>query len=387
MIKASLGLIQNDSVIPGLTASGEYKFQAVFSSLRPGPTKVYASVQCEFRESDDSEVEVCPRTVLRRAVENSKSQGLEFIMGFEIEILFMSRSPDGKFIPMAGSGGHIWNAARALHGSKKLDLLNEVYDALSAAGIIVESWHPESADGQYEFVLPALPPLEAVDTLLHAREIIATVAADHDLRATLFPKPFEYQPGTAAHVHISISSPNGESPEVYESFYAGFLKHLPAIIAFTYSKPASYDRVLDGYWAGGRWVAWGTQNRETPLRKVSGSHWEFKSLDGLANIYLVIAVIIAVGTKGVADKEKMVLGDCPIDPANLSEKEREELGITQMLPKTADEALEALAADEVVIELLGKGVVERYQAIKKAEFALLAGMSAEERREWIIERY
>jgi glutamine synthetase len=387
MAKPALGIIQNDSVIPGVTASGEYKFQAVFSSLRPGPTKGYASVQCEFYEPDGSEVDVCPRTILRRAVETSKSQGLEFIMGFEIEILFMSRSSIGTFTRMPDSGGHIWNAARALQGSKKLDLLNEIYDALSAAGILLESWHAESADGQYEFVLPAVPPLEAVDTLLLAREIITTVAADHDLRATLFPKPFQQQPGTAAHVHMSISSPNGETPEVYEAFYAGFLKHLPAVIAFTYSKPASYDRVLDGYWAGGRWVAWGTQNRETPLRKVSGSHWEFKALDGLANAYLAIAAIIVAGTKGVADKEKMVWGDCPKDPANLSEKEREELGITQTMPKTADEALKALAGDEVMIELLGKEVVDRYQSIKESEFKLLEGMSAEERREWIIERY
>jgi glutamine synthetase len=385
--KASLGMLQNDSLIPGLTPSGEYKLQAMLSSLRPGPTKGYASVQCEFREYDGSGVDLCPRSLLRRTVENSKTQGLEFLMGFEVEIVFMSRSPEGTFIPMAESRSHVWSSARALHGSGKLDMLTEIYDTLLSAGISLEQWHPESADGQYEFVLPPLAPLEAVDTLLQAREIITTVAGNHSLRATLFPKPFEHQPGTAAHVHLSVTSPKGEDPEIYETFYAGFLRHLPAIIAFTYSKSASYDRVLDGYWAGGRWVAWGTQNRETALRKVADSHWEFKSLDGLANVYLAIAAILAAGTKGVADKEKMVWGDCLIDPANLSEKEREELGVTQKLPKDVTEAMKALADDDVLIELLGNELVNRYQGIKKAEFELLAGMSVEERREWIIERY
>ncbi|TVY80817.1 Protein fluG [Lachnellula suecica] len=385
--KAALIILPNDSVIPGGSATGEYIFRAILSSLRPGPSKGYASVQGEFFEEDGSKAELCPRSVLRRTTEISKSQGLKFIMGFEIEIVFMSRSPKGTFIPMIDSGGHNWNAARALRGSDKLDLLDEIYDVLLSAGIALETFHAESADGQYEFVLPPLPPLEAVDTLLHAREIITTIAANHSLRATLFPKPFENQPGTASHVHMSISSPNGDSPKIYESFYAGFLRHLPAIIAFTYSKPASFDRVLDGYWAGGRWVAWGTQNRETALRKVKDSHWEFKSLDGLANVYLAIAAILAAGTQGVADKEKMVLGDCLIDPGNLSEKEREELGITQMLPQNSDEAMKALAADEVMAKLLGKEVMDVYRRVKEAEFEMLGGMLPEERREWIIERY
>ncbi|TVY40421.1 Protein fluG [Lachnellula subtilissima] len=363
--KAALGLLQNDSLIPGLAPSGEYKLQAMLSSLRPGPTKGFASVQCEFREYDGSEVDLCPRSLLRRTIKTAKSQGLQFLMGFEVEIVFMSRSPEGAFMPMAESCSHVWSSARALHGSGKLDLLTEIYDTLLSAGISLEQWHAESADGQYEFVLPPLPPLEAVDTLLQAREIITTVAANHSLRATLFPKPFDNQPGTAAHVHISIASPNGNDPAVYEAFYAGFLKHLPAIIAFTYSKPASFDRVLDGFWAGGRWVAWGTQNRETALRKVADSHWEFKSLDGLANIYLAIAAILAAGTKGFIEKEKMAWGDCVADPASLSANGRGFLGIRQELPKDVDGAMKALADDEVLIALLGKALVDRYQEVKK----------------------
>ena len=69
-------------------------------------------------------------------------------------------------------------------------MVDEIYDALSEAGIYLEIWHAESSSGQYEFVLPTLPPLEAVDTLLHAREIICTVASSYSMRATLHPKPF-----------------------------------------------------------------------------------------------------------------------------------------------------------------------------------------------------
>jgi glutamine synthetase len=388
--KASLGLLQNDTIIPGVTATGEYRLYAIFSSLKPGPSDSFASMQGEFREADGSAAALCPRSVLRRALLESKLHGLEFLMGFEIEVVFLARASEtenGKsgFTTILDSGGHAWSSARALQSSTILKIAEEIYDALSKAGIYLEQWHPESSRGQYEFVLPPLPPLEAVDTLLHARDIICTVAAGYSMRATLHPKPFPMMAGTASHVHISISSPNGE--QVYESFYAGILAHLRAICAFTYSNAASYERVADGCWAGGRWVTWGSQNRETPLRKVAGSRWEIKCLDGLANVYLAMAGIISAGVEGVVAGDSMDWKDCEKDPATLSVKERGDLGIEEALPTSLEEALEELQEDDGLGEMLGKEVIMRYIAVKKAEADLLNSMEAEERKEWIIERY
>ena len=297
----------------------------------------------------------------------------------------MGRS-EGRHTALTG-GGHAWSSNRTLHGTSIRKLLEDIYETLAFSGIYLEQWHSESSTGQYEFILPPLPPQEAADTLLHAREIINTVAAGYDLRATLYPKPFPNMAGTASHVHISISSPNGANREVYESFYAGILKHLKSILAFAYSNPSSYDRMADGCWAGGCWVAWGTQNRETALRKVDGSHFEIKVLDGLANIYFAIAAIIAAGTNGVVQKEELTWGDCHKDPAQLSGEEREKLGIKDMLPKDLETALLDLEADSELGDLLGHEFVVRYTGIKRAEMNLLKGMEVSERRDWIIERY
>jgi hypothetical protein len=46
---ASLGLLQNDGTVPGVNATGEYRLQAIFSSIKPGPAMTYATVQAEFR--------------------------------------------------------------------------------------------------------------------------------------------------------------------------------------------------------------------------------------------------------------------------------------------------------------------------------------------------
>jgi glutamine synthetase len=385
--KASLGLLQNDAIIPEAPAVGEYRLRADLSSLRPGPYEGYAFVQSEFHQQDGSTAALCPRSLLRSTILKAKARSLELLVGFEIEVVFMSRSEDGALKTLSNSGGHAWSSGRALHGNKMLDMLHQIYDSLAVSGIYLEQWHPESAIGQYEFILPPLPPLEAVDALLHAREIITTVVAGYSMRATLYPKPFPDIAGTASHIHISISSPDGDKKEVYEPFYAGVLKHLQSIVAFTYSNPSSYDRMADGCWAGGRWVAWGTQNRETALRKIEGSHFEVKVIDGLANAYLALAAIIAAGTQGATDKLELTLGDCLKDPAQLSEEERKTLGVKDMLPKDLEAALQALENDKELTELMGEEVVERYVLVKKAEMDLLNGMRASERKDWIMERY
>ncbi|RDW73534.1 hypothetical protein BP6252_07441 [Coleophoma cylindrospora] len=386
--KACLGLLQHDHIVPGITATGEYKLRADFSSLRAGPSLEYACVQGDFHDADGSAVDLCPRSVLKRTLVKAKQHQLEFLVGFEIEIVFMSPDPDAdlRYSLLPNSAGHAWSSSNSLKDKRVLQILSEILSTLQIAGIDLEQFHPEGAIGQYEFVLPPLPALDAVDQLLHAREIIVSIAAEHGLRATMVPKPFPECPGTACHAHMSIIG--GESKEVYEPFYAGVLKHLEAISAFTYSNMTSYERVLDGCWAGGRWITWGTNNRETPLRQAKGSHWEIRCLDGLANMYLALSAIIAAGLLGVMNQEQMSWKDCQADPARLSQKDKQELGITTAFPESLMKALSALKREDAAFkELIGADVVARYCLVKDTENALLEAMTRTERMRWVIDRY
>ncbi|KAK8067515.1 hypothetical protein PG996_006627 [Apiospora saccharicola] len=401
---AAFGLLQIDMPIPQITSTGMYKLDVDWTSLRAGPVAGHMSCFSEFREPDGAESPLCPRTLLRNAVEKAKSShGLSFLLGFEIEFVVMERctTPETFRMPK-NDDGHAWAMARSLADTGRPGSFNslidgELADALDAAGIEIEQYHAESAPGQYEIVLPALPPLEACDTLVHARQIIESVAARHGFRVTLHPKPFAMFCGTASHVHMSVASDilGEDNPEVYEPFYAGILRHFPAVIAFTYSNPVSYERMVDSYWAGGRWIMWGRQNKESPLRQCGGepgtgptSHWEMKCLDGLANPYFAAAAILSAGTLGVATKEPMVWRDCSSDPAKLTPEQRKEFGITQMFPTNLGEALAALQADTALIEQLGSPeFVQRYVDVKNAEMGILSQMGEDQRRVWIMERY
>jgi glutamine synthetase len=367
---------------PGFSATGEYDLIPIFSSLRLYHRENYAVVQAEFRQKLGAEVPIDPRTALRHVNERGAARGVTFLLGFEIEVVFMNMNAAGIYEPITNSPGHGWASAHALRDTEIMGAIEEIHDTFKKADIELLMIHPESAPGQYEFILGALPPLEAVDTLVVAKDIIAAVGHKRGFRATCVPKPVPMACGTGAHVHVSC---HPESHEV--SFYAGILEHLPSIAAFTLSGEDSYKRTQDSIWAGGRWIAWGTQNRETPLRKIEGSHWELKCMDGLANPYLALAVILAAGLLGIEGQEHLRWKDCQEDPAKLKQSERLRLGIVEKLPKSLGEALEELSADEELMDVLGRELVEKYIALKRFEDEFLKSMDVEKRTAWLLERY
>lgn len=136
----------------------------------------------------------------------------------------------------------------------------------------------------------------------------------------------------------------------------------------------------------GTWITWGTQNRETPIRYISGSRYEIKCVDGLANPYLAVGAVLGAGLQGVLDSEPLTHKDCLHDPAKLSPGQRRDLGIKSQVPRSFEEALNSFRESELR-DILGDGVSETYIAVKEAEAELLQQMKENERRQWLIERY
>ena len=144
--KASLGHLQNHELVDGVDGTGEYKLKAMFCSLKAGPTEQFASVQGEFCNEGDKEAALCPRSILRRAVDQAKSSGLILLVGFEVEIVFLSRASQNsgkgaRFGLNPNSDGHAWNSAKAIRNHSKM--LAEISEALTRVGIDLEQWHAE----------------------------------------------------------------------------------------------------------------------------------------------------------------------------------------------------------------------------------------------------
>ena len=321
--RGNLGTLQNDTSTPVCHPIGQIYVRPDMSTLRRmhQDNMMHSSqtgtLMASFEEEDGTTVNLCPRSLLCEVVSFLQTKhGLDLLVGFEIEITFC-RMEEGKldstFEPL---DQHAWSTFTDRQYVNSFPLIMTIADALEDIGIEIEQTHSEAGAGQYEFVLPPLPPIQAVDTLVQAKQCIQQIAAANGLRATCHAQPFAGI-GTACHANISLHSRgSNETLEKQQmQFMAFVLAHLSGLCAITMPEAVSYVRVSDDSWTSGSWVAWGTQNRETPLRRIaaldgSSARWEVRCLDGMGNMYLAMYVILRAGLQGLADGTEMGLRDC-----------------------------------------------------------------------------
>lgn len=324
--RGNVGTLQNDHLTSVVNTAGQIYIEPDLRSLRPAlrddPLGPAATVFSFWRSEDNGPLEADARGgLVKMLAELLETYNIHPMLGFEIEVTFLRRKTGETEDEILGlTSNHAWSTISAEDYSIALPLIAEIIDAFSSVGIELSSFHSESGPGQYELVLPPLAPLAAIDTLYTARSVIARVAARHNIRATLHPCPFPGGTGNASHAHISLNKAPVVPEPKYErlfgtpqadsdAFWAGVLSHLEAICAFSLPEKESYERVRENAWCGGTWVAWGTQNRECPLRKAGTVRWEVRCLDGFANMYLAIGSVLAAGLIGL--KRKLTLPkDC-----------------------------------------------------------------------------
>ena len=396
--KGNLGTLQNDHLSSVCDPVGSIYVEpdVYLDSLRPmqsyGPVKDSATVMAGLVDADGERLQLCPRGALQRTVDAFNSEyRVWFLIGFEIEITFCKRTQSDNgldFAPLDTT--HAWSTFSPEQYIDAMPLMLHITSTLREIGIEVSQVHSESGAGQYEFVLPPLPPVYAVDTLYQARQCIMQIAAIHGLRATCHAQPFPGI-GTAAHAHISFNSTARRTEDLEENFQphfiAGVLAHLPSLCVLTMPQPVSYNRVADDSWTSGTWIAWGTQNREVPVRKSGQLRWEMRCLDGFANMYLALHGILAAGLRGVRDGMALEMKDCAWNPSGLSDERREELEIKEKLPRSIGIAVSNAKKDEALDGVMSEGILKHYLAMKKDEQKMLEAMQEAERRIWLVERY
>jgi glutamine synthetase len=306
-------------------------------------------------------------------------------VAFEIEWTLSRTSPD--FMPAAT--GPAYGYTRLVEQS---DYLREVLLALDAEGVVVDQIHPEYGAAQYEVSVAAEGPVQAADTMVLVRETIRALSAQRGLYASFSPKVLAEGVGNGGHVHLSLwraaenifsggSGRYGMTPEA-ESFTAGVLEHLPALLAVGAPAPASYLRLIPSHWAGAFRV-WGLENREAALRLVTGSpgnpgaaNLEVKAFDLSANPYLVVAGLVATGLAGI-EHQAALPDPVNVDPASLSDTERDELGIVA-LPTGLDTVIDAFETDDVLAAAFGDDLVTTIVDLRRAEVDRFADRSPDD---------
>ncbi|KAK0640399.1 Protein fluG [Lasiodiplodia hormozganensis] len=381
------------------TAHPQAAAAATASSSSSSSSAHRLEVMTSWVDSRGAAVPECPRSKIRDLCSQLLAQsGIRVLAGFEVEVVLTpaaTTTDSSSRLDQQQQQHHGWSTMTSADAAI-LDAIEAIAQALgddTAPGVVdLHQFHAEAAPGQWEFVLGPQPPLQAVDGLVAAREIIAATARRYGLAATFHPRPHPDQHGTGAHVHLSANGPAEGDGEVEDeataaAFFGGILAHLPAISAFALPLDASYERVKAGMHSGGEWVCWGTQNRETPLRRITRARFEVRSVCGTANPYLVMAAMLAAGLDGL-ERELELPGECPVEGASqISQAQREKAGITTRIPQSVEESVDALARDTALYDRLGPQIVKPYATLTTGWNAHLRGMEPGERHALLLSRY
>lgn len=327
-----------------------------------------------------------PRVILARHLEALAARGMRAMCGAEAEYFLVRRVADGA-LALADEKDQATSPCYDARGLLRMyDHLSGVSRHLNTLGWGNYANDHEDANGQFEQNFNYADAMTTADRLIVFRYLVRSLAEEVGMEATFMPKPFSHLTGSGLHMHLSLWSEEGEELFVDPSdprglgmsnlgyrFIAGLLEHAHAASAVTCPTVNSYKRIGAGTPdSGATWapayVTYGGNNRTHMFRIPEPGRVENRVVDGLANPYLALVVMLASGLDGV---------DRGLDPgepntANLFALSEEEASRLQSMPPTLLHAADALVGDPVLRDALGKTprgeYIDYFAAIKRKEF-------------------
>ncbi len=374
------------------------------------PTLTMCGNVCTIGQDGNRPFDQYPKNVSLRAVEYMKESGSadRMVIGPEFEFyLFDSarfevtprqcgyridtRQADWNHsLDTAGNNGYEVSHKGGYHISAPQDV---GYDLRSHMCMMMEDWgvrvkyhhHEVGGPGQMEIEVELDDMPAMADNTMIVKYIIKNLAAQEGKTATFLPKPIYQEAGSGMHVHMLLFK-NG-LPLFYDEegysglsrtahyFMGGLLKHIASLCAFTNPSTNSFKRLVPGFEAPVT-VGYATSNRSAVIRipayakSPETKRFELRNPDATANPYYAYAAILMAGLDGIENKiDPAANGWGPYD-FNLYTLSPEEQKKIKGLPKSLDEALDALEADHKYLTKGGvfpQRLIDIWVARKRAE--------------------
>jgi glutamine synthetase len=352
---------------------------------------------CDAYFQDGRPVPLSPRRQLRRALDRAAGMGFGFTTGIELEF-HLFRLLDPKMAPEdAGQPGTPPEVALLSQGynyltESRYDAIDPVLEilrnAVESLDLPLRSMEVEYGPSQVEFTFDAQDAMASADTAILFRSAVKQVARRHGYHATFMCRPrIPNVMSSGWHLHQSLThAGNGRNAfageggallsETARHYLGGLLHHARAAAAFSTPTINGYRRYRPLSLAPDRAV-WGIDNRGVMVRALGrpgdrATRLENRVGEPAANPYLYMASQLHFGLDGIAQSRD------PGPPADTPYETE-----APPLPRSLAEALDALDRSETASEAFGRGFIDWFLRIKRAEIARFeAEVSEWEQREY-----
>lgn len=267
------------------------------------------------------------------------------------------------------------------------------YNLRSKMCLLLEEWgvkvkyhhHEVGGPGQLEIEVELGQLTEMADKTMIIKYVVKNTAVADNKTATFMPKPIFSEAGNGMHVHMLLMKEgkpvfydeNGYSGLSREAhwFIGGLLKHARSLCAITNPSTNSFKRLVPGFEAPVT-IGYATSNRSAVIRipayakSPEAKRFELRNPDATCNPYYAYAAILMAGIDGIlskTDPHENGWGPYDYNLYNLSEEEKKNLS---SLPKSLDEALDALENDYEYLtrgDVFPKSLLDRWIKMKRAE--------------------
>ncbi len=307
---------------------------------RPDSGKVLRMF-CDLYTPEGEEYQADTRTILKKAVEAADKLGVEFRFGTEMEFYLFLNDEQGNPTKIPYDRAGYLDIAP---DDKCENVRREIILTIERMGLTPERSHHERGPGQNEIDFHYGKPLKAADQMTTFKMAVSTVANRYGLTADFSPLPIAGEPGNGYHINIYAVDRMGN--DVIRYVAAGIIRVIKEITIFLNATDESYSRF--GNSTAPDKVDWSGRG-ESELMYMETykgqTRVELRSPDAGCNPYLVYALLIYAGIKGI--EEKLGL------PEEMSEKEA-------TLPTSREEAAKLALESDFVRKYVPEGILKEY---------------------------
>ncbi|WP_108127222.1 glutamine synthetase family protein [Saccharospirillum mangrovi] len=345
--------------------------------LVPWAEEPTAQVIHDCYDSMGNMINLSPRAVLRKVLSLYEDQGWRPIVAPEVEFYLTQRctDPDLPLEPPIGRSGRKESGRQSfsIDAANEFDpIIDDIYDWCEAMELDIDTLIHEEGTAQMEFNFRHGEAMKLADQVFVFKRTVREAALKHKIGATFMAKPITGEPGSSMHIHQSLidiktgqnlfSNKDGSASPRFLNYIAGLQTYIPHMMPMFAPNVNSYRRYLPG--ADGNApvnIEWGEENRTCGLR-VPNAPPEARRVENRlpgsdTNPYLAMAANLACGYLGMMEDLKPRK---PIAGRTADEADPD-------VPFNLEAALEMMAENDTVRDILGAQFVDGFIATRWAE--------------------